>query len=74
MLHRLLFGLPNRYLSCYYSMDYSQFTGITVRAIKQQQTHIISQENEIISLKQQLAIQQSQIDTLIQRLAAANIA
>jgi hypothetical protein len=58
----------------YYSMDYSQFTGIAVRAIKQQQTHITLQDNEISLLKQQLASQQSQIDTLIQRLAAANIA
>jgi hypothetical protein len=58
----------------YYGLDYGRFTPYLVKAIQEQQQTIQQQSTQITTLESTLTIQQSQIDTLIQRLAAANIA
>jgi hypothetical protein len=65
----------------HYTMDYSQFTGIAVRAIKQQQVQLTSNQQEITALHAQItslqiqnATLESRLASLEQRLATAGIA
>jgi len=58
----------------YYGLDYGRFTPYLVKAIQEQQQTIQQQSIQITTLESTLTTQQTQIDTLIQRLAAANIA
>lgn len=59
--------IDNDTKSTYYSITYTELIPVLIGAIKE-----LAEENT--TLKQQLTAQQTQIDALIQRLAAANIA
>jgi hypothetical protein len=58
----------------YYSMDYSQFMGIAVKAIQQQSIQITTLQSTVTSQAAEISTLQTQLTAVLTRLAAAGIA